>query len=123
MENVVKNNILRFVLFAILLTLITAIIAAVIGLILGWKTPVQFSDGIFFAGVILMAIGFMNLIGMRNQDNNDRRLEYSSALHSDPAEKSKLRLADMARGYNLLALLGTSGLLLFGIAALVVKLF
>ena len=115
-----KNTILRILISAILFSLISGIVVAITGLILGWKTSTQFSDGFFWAGAIVILIGFVNVMGMFSQ-RTVSGLEYSqSAVHLDAAERFKIWQADILRGYKLLAFLGTSGLLLFGLAGLAI---
>ncbi len=118
-----KNSTLRILISAILLALISGIVVAITGLMLGWKTSTQFSDGFFWAGAILITIGFVNILGMFNQ-RTVSGLEYSqSAVHLDAAKRLNIWKADIFRGYNILAFLGISGLLLFGLAILVGRLF
>jgi hypothetical protein len=114
-----KNLILRILIRAILLSLISAIVVAMIGLISGWKTSTQFSDGFTWAGGILSVIGFLNVFGMLNQDARAGR-QYSPVNNLDEAEGFRLWTADTLRGYNLLAVLGTSAILLFGMAGLAI---
>jgi hypothetical protein len=71
---------------------------------------------LFWAGAIFISIGFVNIQGMFYQ-RTVSGLQYSqSAIHLDAAERYKIWEADILHGYNLLAFLGTSGLLLFGLA-------
>ena len=112
-----KNPILRILISAILFSLISGIVVSIIGLMLGWKTSTQFSDGFFWAGVIIIAIGFVNVLGGLNQPI----MPYSQpTLNLDTDERFKLWVADTLHGYNILAFLGTSGLLLFGMAGLAI---
>ena len=115
-----KNSILRILISAILFSLISGIVVSIIGLMLGWKTSTQFSDGFFWAGTIVISIGFVNLLGMFSQ-RTVSGLQYSqSAVHLDTAERFKIWEADILHGYNLLDFLGTTGLLLFGLAGLAI---
>ena len=115
-----KDPILRILISAILFSLISGIVVSIIGLMLGWETSTQFSDGFFWAGAIIISIGFVNLLGMFSQ-RTVSGLQYSqSAVHLDATERYKIWEADILHGYNLLALLGTSGLLLFGLAGLAI---
>ena len=115
-----KNRILRILVSAILFSLISGIFVSIIGLMLGWKTSTQFSDGFFWAGAIVISIGFVNVMGMFSQ-RTVSGLQYSqSAVHLDAAERYKIWEADILHGYNLLAFLGTSGLLLLGLAGLAI---
>jgi hypothetical protein len=115
METAMKNPILRILISAILFSLISGIIVSIIGLMLGWKTSTKFSDGFFWAGAILISLGFLSVLGRLNQPI----MPYSqSALYLGQAERAKQWVADISQGYNILAFLGTSGLLLLGLSGL-----
>jgi hypothetical protein len=115
-----KNPILRILISAVLFSLIAGIVVLIIGLMRGWKTSAQFSDGFFWAGAIVISIGFVNLLGMFSQ-RTVSGLQYSeSAVHLDASERFKIWEADILHGYHLLAFLGTSGLLLFGMSGLAI---
>ena len=113
-----KNMILRILISATLLSLVTAIVVMIIGIIRGWNTSTQFSDGFFWAGAIIFSIGIVNLMGMFSQRTVSGLQHSQSAVHLDASERYKIWEADLLRGYNLLALLGISGLLLFGLSGL-----
>ncbi len=114
-----KNTILRILISASLFSLISGIIVSIIGLMLGWKTSTQFSDGFFWAGVIMIAIGLISFQGYSDQGYSERSIGRPPA-YLDPAERSKLWAADTFHGKNLLAFLGISGLLLFGLSFLAI---
>ena len=115
-----NNTVLRILIGAILFSLISGIVVAITGVMLGWKTSTQFSDGFFWAGAIVISLGFLNLLGMFSQ-RTVSGLQYSqSAVHLDATERYKIWEADILRGYKLLAFLGISGLLLFGLAGLAI---
>jgi hypothetical protein len=115
-----KNTIPRLLIGALLFSLISGFVVVIIGLMLGWKTPTQFSDGFFWAGAIVILIGFVNLLGMFSQ-RTASGLQFSrSAVHLELADLYKIWKADVLHGYNLLAFLGFSGLLLFGLAGLAI---
>ncbi len=108
-----KNMILRILIGTILCSFLAGIAVAIIGLMLGWKTPTQFSDGLFWAGAIVILLGFASWRGY------SRGTFRGPPVHMDPTERSRLWAADTWRGKNLIAVLGISGLLLFGSAIVV----
>ena len=115
-----KSSILRVLIVAFLFSLISSIVVVIIGLKLKWQTSTQFSDGFFWAGAIIISIGFVNLLGMSSQ-RTVSGLPYSqSAVHLDATERFNIWSADILRGYNLLAFLLISGLLLFGLSGLAI---
>ncbi len=115
-----KKSILRILISAILFSLISGIAVVVIGLIREWKTSTQFSDGLFWAGAIVISIGFINVMGMRSQETVTGSQYNQSVVRLDMAEQLKNWEADVLHGNHLLAFLGITGLLLFGLSALAV---
>lgn len=115
-----KNIVLRILISALLFSLISGIVVSIIGLMLGWNTSTQFSDGFFWAGAIFISIGFVNVIGMLSH-HTVSELPYSqSGVHLDMVDRYKMWKADALRGYNILAFLGISGLLMFGLSGLAI---
>jgi hypothetical protein len=117
MESAMKNTIPRILISAILCSLISGIVVSIVGLMLGWKTSTQFSDGFFWAGVFMIAIGFISFQGY------GQRTKSWPLAPLDRAELYNQWAADMLRGKKLIALMGISGLLLFGLSFLVLRLF
>ncbi|HVM71946.1 MAG TPA: hypothetical protein VMT91_09315 [Anaerolineales bacterium] len=114
-----KNLILHMLVRAALVSLVAGLLVAILGIVLHWKTPVQFSDGFFWAGAILMLIGFMNVMGMLHQSSSG--LEYrQSSVQRSKDERFQLLEADTYRGYTLLGIMGISGLLMFGLSGLAI---
>jgi hypothetical protein len=115
-----KNPILRILLSAIVFSLISGIFLLIVCLLLGWKTSTQFSDGFFWAGAIVISIGFVNLLG-NYYNRTVSGLQYSqSAVHLDATERYQIWAADILHGHRLLAFLGISGLLLCGLSGLAI---
>jgi len=115
-----KKSILRIIISAVLFSLISGIIVVILGLIREWKTSTQFSDGLFWAGAIVISIGFINVMGMRSQETVTGSQYNQSVVRLDMAEQLKNWEADVLHGNHLLAFLGITGLLLFGLSALAV---
>jgi hypothetical protein len=110
-----KNTFLRILIGVILTTLMSGVVVSAIGLIQGWQAT-QFSDGLSWAGLVLIAVGFISLRGY------GQRTAVWPPVNLDRAEGSKLWAADALRGKLLMAILGISGLLLFGLSVLVSRL-
>lgn len=110
-----KNMILRTLSGAIFFSLISGVVVLVIGFMLGWQTSTQFSDGFFWAGVIMIAIGFISLQGY----SQHRPVDWPPD-HLDQAEHADLWAADALRGKKIMAFLEISGLLLFGLSYLAI---
>jgi hypothetical protein len=117
MESTLKNPTLRILISSILLSLISGIVVSITGLMLKWNTSLQFSDGFFWAGVIIIILGFISFQGYR-QRTTDRL-----PLHLDPAILSNLWAIDTIRGKYIMIFFGISGLLLLVMSYLVFKLY
>ena len=112
-----KNTILRTLIGTVLFLLISGIVVSIIGLVLGWKTSTQFSDGFFWAGVIMISIGLISFQGY------SQRTTGWPPVHLDPDDRAQLWAADTSRGKVFMAIFGVPGLLLFGLSVLVSRLF
>ena len=115
-----KNPVLGILIGATIFSLLSGIVVLVVGFMLGWETYTQFSDGFFWAGAIVISVGFINLLG--NYHNRTvTGLQYSqSAVHLDAGERYKIWAADILHGHKLLAFLGISGVLLCGLSGLAI---
>ena len=115
-----KDSILRILLSASILALLCSIIVAIFGIKCDWTTAVQYSDGFFWASMIVLSIGFMNLMGMRSQ-NSLAGLPYNqSVVRMDMEERYRIWQSDLFRGYKFLSLLGVAALELFGMSGLAI---
>ncbi len=113
-----KSRILRILISAILFSIVSGIFVSILGLVLGWNTFTQFSDGFFYAGAILISVGLISVLGAFGQ-RTVAGLRYSqSAVHLDAIERYRIWASDIMQGYNLLAFLGITGLLLIGLSGL-----
>ena len=112
-----KNSIVRILMGAILFSLISVIVISTIGLLLGWKTTTQFSDGFFWAGFVLMAIGLISYQGYTRPSLDWPRIRLA------PAARAHLYMTDSFHGNTIMVFLGITGFLLFGISILALRLF
>jgi hypothetical protein len=114
----VKNSCLGLLLKVLLLAIGGGMVAAVFGWFLGWRTARAFSDGLFWAGGILLLLGFLTLIGgglMRTQAG----LLYSESAGDRLSERTRRWVQGVTEDYGSLLLFLLSGGALMGISALV----
>ena len=112
------KKILRILITAILLSIISGIAVMILGLILKWNSSTQFSNGLFVAGAIEISIGLLFIMGAQNERTVSGLHISQPGVYLNTTDRFKLWEAEITHGYNILALLGTSGLLLFGQSAL-----
>lgn len=102
---------------------ITALLVALLGLILGWRTAVQYSNGLFMAGSVVVILGIAAVWGGFTARGNFAVTYAQSVSDMSIAERGKLWMLDALRGYNAVVVSAISGLLLIGLSILVYTLF
>jgi hypothetical protein len=114
-----NSPIVRVIVFSLLFTMAACLVTGLLGLILRWDSSVKFSDGLFFAGSILITLGVLSVLGgfgIRSKFD----VQYAqSAGDMSLGERTKRWVADMTQGYNMLVLFLVSGALTIGISVLV----
>jgi hypothetical protein len=84
MEVAMRNTILRILIGTIFFSLISGVVVSIIGLVLGWKTATQFSNGFFWAGTVMISIGFISFQGYGQHNAN------WPPAHLNPTDRAKL---------------------------------
>lgn len=113
-----KNKATRFIIIILAITVVTGIIVLAIGLISKWQTEIQFSNGYFYGGGVLLVIGLVNAMGARSDDWVGGMAD--GRISSQERESSyHLISEDIAKANHRMIYMGISGLLLWGVAALV----
>ncbi len=123
---------LNALLKVLIITVAASAIVVVIGLIARWQTPVQFSDGFFWAGVVLGGVGVLGSFGDKNMRFNagvkylqSPPQEKYSQLSGAEDENARVRrsLVDSGKSFNSYLLLFFSAILIILIGYLVTELF
>lgn len=116
------KNILRLLISALLIALVLGLLIVLMGLIFQWKTTTQFSNGFFWAAVILIIAGILSVAGLKT--GGSFGVVYSqSAGDMNIVERGKRWVDDITRGYNTFLLLLIIGLILAAIAVLIPNVF
>ncbi len=123
---------LNALLKVLIITVAGSVVVVMIGLIARWQTPVQFSDGFFWAGVVLGGVGVLGSFGDKNMRFN-AGVKY---LQSPPQEKYtqlsgaedenarvKQSVMDSGKSFNSYLLLFFSAILIILIGYLVTVIF
>ena len=110
---------LRLVGIAALIAVVVALVVSGIGWLAGWRTAVQFSNGLSGAGSIVLALGILSLAGGYRMRGGFRVPNRPPDSDLNRSERTKLWAADITQGYNSLVLLAIIGLCLIGVAILV----
>lgn len=105
------------------LTLLISLIVAGIGLALQWNTPVQFSNGFFIAGAIVVVLGTFSIAGGFQQRANFPLIYAETASQASISERGKRMMSDIHQRYGAMILMIGTGLLLIAISVTIPHLF
>ena len=100
-------------------TLLVSLIVLIVGLTLHWNTPVQFSNGFFIAGGIVIVLGIVSGMGGLEQRGDAALLYGETAGHASITERTQQMLTDSKQRYGMLILAITVGALLIVIAVII----
>ena len=107
---------------AFLITLFVGIIVVIIGQVNKWDTPLKYSNGFFFAGLMIMVAGMSSRLGANQEWEISQRLSSESFRNMSPGERQSM-VVDASSSFRLVFLGVASGILLILISVLVWKLF
>jgi len=117
-----RSTFLRLVGVIVGLTLLISLIVIIVGMVYHWNKPVQFSNGFFAAGAIVIVIGTFSVTGGLEQRANFPILYAESAGQASISERTQRMMADINQRYGMMTLLMGVGALLIGISIAVNKL-
>jgi hypothetical protein len=117
-----KQNLIHYIRLAgtaALIAILAGLIVLGIGWLGRWHSALQFSNGFFTAGAIVIVLGLLSVMGGFSMRSDFRVLYSQSAGDMNLADRSRLWMADITQGYGVLILLAIAGFLLIGIAVLI----
>ena len=117
-ENIMKKSFLRLVGTTLLLALMIGMLVSGVGWLLGWRTSVQFSNGLFIPGGILVVLGILSVMGGYGMRSDFHVVYSQSAGDMSNAERAQRWAADMTQGYSAFIFLFLTGGFLVGLAVL-----
>ena len=105
------------------LTFLVTLIVLIVGFALQWNTAVQFSNGFFIAGAIVILLGTLSVTGGFQQRASFPIVYAETASDAALAERGQRMIADISQRYRVLVLLIGMGILLIGISMAIPELF
>lgn len=97
----------------------TAIVVSIIGLISGWRNTIQFSNGMFIAGAITIAIALLFSMGGQKKQTLEIQSASDAKDNLTIGERSRLWVEDLLQGYNAFLLMTLVGALLIGLSVII----
>ena len=117
------NNLLKLVGITLVLACVLGAIVSGFGLLFKWNSVVQFSNGFFLVGAILIVMGVMSVMGGYGMRSNFNVMYSQSAGTMNILERSKRWLADTEQGYGSFLFLLLTGVFLVAAAVLISNIF
>ena len=115
-----KNNfVLRMAGIAAGIAVVLALVLLVLVFFLDWKQPVQYSNGFFMTGAMLIVFGVLSVAGGFAQRANPRLTYTESAAQASMAERNQRTVTDGIQRYQSMLIMLVSGLLLILISVLI----
>ena len=98
------------------LTLLVSLVVVGIGMFAHWNTTVQFSNGFFVAGMIVIVFGILSVAGGFQQRANFPLTYAETASQASISERTQRMMADINQRYGTMILMLGSGILLIVIS-------
>lgn len=114
-----QKPILKLLAITLLIAFAIGALVSVIGWVLGWNTPTQFSNGLFIAGAILIALGVLGVMGGYKMRSDFGVIYSQSAGDMNISERTQRWVSDTAQSYGTTAFLTLTGAFLMGLAVLI----
>lgn len=95
------------------------VIVVVICWFAGWRAASQISNGLSWAGAIVIAIGALSTLGGWGLTRDSQYMYAQSTSHQEQASRARQALGDSIRSYNLAIVTTGAGILCIGVAALI----
>lgn len=110
------SHLLRLTGIILGITLGAALIVLTVGLTLHWDQPVQFSNGFFAAGAIVIVLGTFSITGGFQQRGSFSITYAESAGQASLSERTQRMMTDINQRYGTMVVLLGAGLLLITIS-------
>lgn len=104
------------------LTLLISLIVVGIGAFAHWNSTVQFSNGFFAAGMIVIVIGILSVAGGFQQRANFPLTYAETASQASSSERAQRMMADINQRYGTMILMIGTGILLVIISVAIYRL-
>jgi hypothetical protein len=98
------------------LTLLVALIVLGLGLLYRWDQPVQYSNGFFIAGMIVIVLGVFSVAGGFAQRASFPITYVETASQASLSERTQRMMADINQRYGVIILFAGVGILLIAIS-------
>ena len=113
------KKLLGSLLKSLIISGVISLLLVLAGLLLGWKTGVQFSNGFFWAGALLIIFGVLTIFGGYSMRSDFGVVYSQSAGDANILERTKQWIADTEQSYSFYVVLLISGAILMLLSVLI----
>lgn len=106
-----------------LISLAVSLLVTLGGWLAGWRTAIQFSNGFFIAGSVVVIFGIIAVWGGFTARGSFALTYAQSVSDMTIVERGKLWMLDSLRGYNAVVVATICGIFLIGLSILTFNLF
>jgi FtsH-binding integral membrane protein len=117
------QSMLRFLGAVALMDVGIFVVVILICWLLGWRTASQYGNATFFAGIAVIAVGIMSIVGSFELRGNPIYKYGQSVGMRTLADSTRQDMKEMNRSYRLVYQLATVGLVLIILGALIQTVF
>ena len=103
------SQLIRLFGFVFLIDLVVIAIVAGIGWWVGWQSQEGFKGAIQLAGMLVIGIGFLGVIGNRVSTRSLKHQSSKSATQKPSWERTQQNLVDFAQGYSFMLVMLVAG--------------
>jgi len=118
-----QTNFARLMLVTLAIFLIFGAVIGLFGLIAGWNSSIQYCNGLFAAGAVLIVLGTLSVVGTYSQRSNFGVQYSQSSGDMNLHERTSRWMADITQGFNALVMCVISGGLLIIVSILIDKIY
>lgn len=116
-------TVLRLVGVILVGTILVSLIVLGFGLVSRWSTSVQFSNGFFVAGTLLIVFGLFSVAGGFGQRANFSITYAESAGQASITERTQRMMSEINQRYGSMLVMSIVGILLIGTSVAIGQLF
>jgi hypothetical protein len=117
------THILRVLLAGVVTGLALSLLIALSGLIFGWRSSVEFSNGLFLAGSAAIIFGLLSLWGGFTSRGNFALTDIQTDGDMSIGERAKWLAIEVLRGYNVVGTMTVVGAVMIGISIISYQIF
>jgi hypothetical protein len=113
------SGLLRMLVTGVVLVALFGLLVKLFGIVGGWRSTLQFSNGMFLMGLAVILLGLLFVWGGFTVRGSFFNIYSETVGELSLVERSRLWMLDSLRGYNVLVVAIICGALLIGLSVII----